>query len=240
LRRTARRRVLLLLGFALPLLGSAPARATDVRLGAGVAWARDASYDAFRENDLLGRFDLCLAYTVFAPAPLRIDVELGYGYVGNLGADVSFAALETGLDVHDAYAGLRASLDAPGLSWLRPYARIQGGLDVGLASFYDSSGGATYEDWDVGGTAYAGGGVEFVLPSTVFLDDSPALLSEPFGFGVFVEGGYLYRSPLGFSPSIPGPENEADAADRIPASGFAAGDVDLSGGELRVGFVARL
>lgn len=225
------------------VLASAPAaRATDVRLGADMAWVQDSSFDAFWTNDLFSRFDVCLAYTTFASVPFRLDAELGYGYAGYLGATAAFAAIESELSVHDAYVGLRASIDPPGLSWLRPYVRVQGGATFGLASFRDASAddAPAYEDWSVGGLVYGGGGVELVLPLGVFLDEPPAPLSEPMAFGIFLEGGYFYRSALSFHPAIPAPEDEDEAADRIPVAGFSAGDVVLSGGELRIGFVARL
>lgn len=227
---------------AVLVLASAPAaRATDLRLGADMAWVQDSSFDAFWTSDLFSRFDVCLAYTTFAAVPFRLDAELGYGYAGYLGADASFASISSELSVHDAYVGLRASLDPPGVSWLRPYVRVQGGATFGLASFRDaSSADAVYEDWAVGGLVYGGGGVEFVLPLKVFLDEPPELLSEPMAFGIFLEGGYFYRSALSFDPTIPAPEDEQAAADRIPVDGFSAGDLVLSGGELRIGFTARL
>jgi|GEM_PF-5799099 len=231
-----------LLVAVLALSWAPAARATDLRLGADLAWVRDSSFDAFWTNDLFSRFDLCLAYTTVAAVPFRLDAELGYGYAGYLGADASFAAITSELSVHDAYVGLRASIDPPGVSWLRPYVRVQGGATFGLASFRDTSAddAPAYEDWSVGGLVYGGGGVEFVVPLGVFLDPPPAPLSEPMAFGVFLEGGYFYRSALSFDPSIPAPEDEDEVADRIPTTGFSAGDVVLSGGELRIGFVARL
>jgi len=226
--------------FAVALLGAlllaAPARATDVRLGADVGWARDASFDAFWENDLFSRLDVGLAYTVLAAGPLRLDVELGYGYAGYLEATSSFDAMTSSLTVHDVFAGVRASYAPEGVSWIRPYAHVQGGVSIGLASFSDSGAGSTtFEDGDVGGMVYGGGGVEFVLPLDVFMDEPPEPLSEPLAFGLYLEGGYFYRTPLGFSPSTP-----SGGDDTIPIRGFTAGDVDLSGGELRLGFVARL
>lgn len=229
-----------LLVAALVLSLAPAARATDLRLGADMAWVQDSSYDAFWTSDLFSRFDVCLAYTTFASVPFRLDAELGYGYAGYLGADASFAAITSELSVHDAYVGLRASIDPPGVSWLRPYVRVQGGATFGLASFRDASASAASEDWSVGGLVYGGAGVEFVLPLGVFLDEPPELLSEPMAFGIFLEGGYFYRSTLSFDPSIPAPDDEREAADRIPVDGFSAGDLVLSGGELRIGFVARL
>ncbi len=231
-----------LLVAALVLSLAPAARATDLRLGADMAWMQDSSFDAFWTNDLFSRFDVCLAYTTFASVPFRLDAELGYGYAGYLGADATFAAITSELSVHDAYVGLRASIDPPGVSWLRPYVRVQGGATFGLASFRDTGAPAAsaYEDWSVGGLVYGGGGVEFVLPLGVFLDEPPELLSEPMAFGIFLEGGYFYRSTLSFDPSIPAPDDEREAADRIPVDGFSAGDLVLSGGELRIGFVARL
>jgi hypothetical protein len=218
------------------------AHATDLRLGADMSWVHDASFDAYWQNDLFSRLDACLAYTVFAATPFRLDAELGYGYAGYLQATVPFASLDTKLYVHDFYAGLRASLAADGVEWVRPYVRVQGGVSLGLASFHDVStaSASTYEDSDVGGLVYGGGGVEIVLPLSVFLDQPPAPLSEPLAFGIYLEGGYFYRTALSFSPTIPGPDDAAADADRIPTRGFSAGDVNLSGGELRLGFLARM
>lgn len=53
------------------------------------------------------------------------------------------------------------------------------------------------------------------------------------------EGDRFYRSVLSFDPAIPAPEDEGEAAARIPVEDFSAGDVVLCGGELRVGFAAR-
>ncbi len=47
-------------------------------------------------------------------------------------------------------------------------------------------------------------------------------------------------SALSFRPALPAPYDAREAADRIPVDGFSAGDRVLSGGELRIGFVARL
>jgi hypothetical protein len=228
--------------FAPALLGclllSAPAaRATDVRLGADVGWARDASFDAFWENDLFSRLDVGLAYTVLAAGPLRLDVELGYGYAGYLEATSSFDGMTSSLTVHDVFAGVRASYAPADASWVRPYVHVQGGAAIGLAAFRDASApdAPSFEDGDVGGLVYGGGGVEFVLPLDVFMDEPPEPISEPLAFGLYLEGGYFYRTPFAFSPSTP-----SGGDDSIPIRGFTAGDVDLSGGELRLGFVARL
>ena len=59
--------------------------------------------------------------------------------------------------------------------------------------------------------------------------------TDPRVFGVYLEGGYFYRTPLSFSASP-----SSGDPDRIPVRGFSAGNLDLSGGELRVGFVARM
>ncbi|MBI5499666.1 MAG: hypothetical protein HY907_05455 [Deltaproteobacteria bacterium] len=222
----------------------ASAAATDLRLGADLAWVRDSSFDAFWENDLLGRLDLCLSYTPLALGPFRLDVEVGYGYAGYLSAVSNFDQVRSSLSIHDVYAGLRASFAPEEASWVRPYARVQGGLAIGLGSFADEGPRAdplaeplrSSEADDLGGLVYGGGGVEFALPLGALMDEPPELLSEPMAFGVFVEGGYFYRTPLDFSPSV----SSSDDPDRIPVQGFSAGDLDLSGGELRVGFVARL
>jgi len=218
------------------LLAAAPARATDLRLGADMAWVRDSSFDTFWTNDLFSRLDICLAYTTFDTVGFRLDAELGYGYAGYLEATAPFAATKSTMAVHDVYAGLRASFDPPGVDWLRPYVRVQGGFTVGLASFTDvgATAAASFDDWDVGGLVYGGGGLEIVLPMRVFMDDPPTVLSEPLAFGVFLEGGYFYRTALAFSPSGAGGD------DTIPVEGFSAGDVDLSGGELRTGFLVRM
>jgi hypothetical protein len=227
---------------ALGVLAAPAARATDVRLGAGMSWVRDTSFDAFWENDLLSRLDVCLSYTVVAAMPFRLDVEVGYGYSGYLEATDSFVSLDSTLTVHDFYAGLRASLAPADAEWVRPYVRVQGGTALGLASFLDTgvANAQRFEASDVGGLVYGGGGVEFVLPLTALLDDAPQVLSEPLAFGIYVEGGYFYRTALSFSPSIPAPDDDAAAADRIPVAGFSAGDVGLSGGEFRIGFLARM
>jgi hypothetical protein len=227
---------------ALGVLAAPAARATDVRLGAGMAWVQDASFDAFWEDDLLSRLDACISYTVVAAMPFRLDVEVGYGYAGYLEATDSFVALDTTLTVHDFYAGLRASLAPADAEWVRPYLRVQGGAALGLASFLDvaATSASRFEASDVGGLVYGGAGVEFVLPMTALLDDAPEVLSEPLAFGIYIEGGYFYRTALSFSPSIPAPDDDAAAADRIPVAGFSAGDVGLSGGELRIGFLARM
>jgi len=237
------RRLLMALGLALSLVAvPGAARATDVRLGAGMAWVQDASFDAFWENDLLSRLDACISYTVVAAMPFRLDAEIGYGYAGYLKASDPFASLDTTLTVHDFYAGLRASIAPSGADWVRPYVRVQGGASLGLASFLDVSAtdAARFEAADVGGLVYGGAGVEFVLPMTALLDDAPEVLSEPLAFGVYIEGGYFYRTSLSFSPSIPAPDDAAAAADRIPVAGFSAGDLGLSGSELRIGFLARM
>jgi hypothetical protein len=227
---------------ALGVLAAPAARATDVRLGAGMAWVQDASFDAFWEDDLLSRLDACISYTVVAAMPFRLDVEVGYGYAGYLEATDSFVALDTTLTVHDFYAGLRASLAPADAEWVRPYLRVQGGAALGLASFLDvaATSASRFEASDVGGLVYGGAGVEFVLPMTALLDDAPEVLSEPLAFGIYIEGGYFYRTALSFSPSLPAPDDDAAAADRIPVAGFSAGDVGLSGGELRIGFLARM
>lgn len=227
---------------ALMLVVALPAHATDVRLGGDLAWVRDSSFDAFQTSDVLGRLDVCLGYTVLTPAWVRLDAELGYGYTGTSTATATFAGIESSLSVHDVYAGVRASVDLQSLWWVRPYVRLQGGVAFGSASFRDTraAGGPTYEDLSAAGLVYSGGGLEFVLPLSLFLVDPPVPLSEPMAFGIFVEGGYLFRSGLSFDPSIPPPEDEEEAADRIPVQGFSAGDVLLSGGHLRFGFLVRL
>ena len=152
-----------------------------------------------------------------------------------------FDRIRSSLAIHDLFAGVRASFAPSDASWVRPYARVQGGLVLGYASFADenttSDGGllSSSEADDLGGLVYGGGGVEFSLPLDALMDDPPELISEPLAFGVYVEGGYFYRTPLSFSASP-----SSGDPDRIPVRGFSAGDLDLSGGELRLGFVARM
>lgn len=215
------------------------AAATGLRIGTEVSWVRDTSYDVFSEDDVLAEIDVGLSYTVARPGIFLLDLELGYRYLGSAEAVVAFADLTSDLTGHEAYAGVRGAID-PGLTWLRPYARLQTGALFGIASFRDrAAAGWTLEDWAPAAVVYAGAGIEILFPPTVFSAEPPDLLTESFSMGLYVEGGYSYRSALAFSPMRPDPEDPDVAADLIPADGFAAGDLSLSGGDLRAGFVAR-
>ncbi|MDI7267613.1 MAG: hypothetical protein QME96_06435 [Myxococcota bacterium] len=223
---------------AVSLLPS-PSAATEIRLGSEITWVHDSSYDAFWTDDGMTRFDLGLSYTVARPSILLLDVEAGYRYAGHLGADIGFAAMSTSLSLHEAYAGVRAAFDV-GLSWFRPYARLQSGALFGTASFLDEAAGAVaLEDWAPAAVVSAGAGVEFVLPPSFLSAGERVLLTEAFTFGVFVESGYSYRSALSFSPRRPESDDPEVEADLIPAAGFSAGDLSLSGADLRIGLLAR-
>jgi hypothetical protein len=111
--------------------------------------------------------------------------------------------------------------------WLVPHARVGVGLLVGRLGV-TPSGGAEIVDRSVAFAGHALVGAELLWPRA-------RLRQGSFNFGLVIEGGYSFASPLGFTltPSRP------DDLRAIPVSGASLGSLVLHGGQLRVGALVR-
>jgi len=157
-----------------------------------------------------------------------VDVEDVYG-----AGRISFSH-------HSAVLGVEWEHPA-GAHWVRPFVRGELGLTFGFLGLgYDVSGDEDVSDWAMAGRGHAGVGVRLVPFNTM-----PAAKEgeEPrtggVSFGIDVEVGYTYASPLDFDDLRPPEPDEDEDPPRIPLRSLAFGSLDLSGVEMRIGALIR-
>jgi hypothetical protein len=208
---------------ALTLLAATPARAqNEVALRVTNGFYPSPSLDLFASDDLV------------------LGAELGYSrellriWRGSLWAEGSYLVSSSKAESFSGQLQSKALFNTLNLGvlyrlplwrWLVPHARFGLGVLIGTLSL-DPSGTDKVSD-----TSAALSG-QFLVGAELLW---PRALRRGFNFGLVIEGGYSFSSPLGFSVE---PEQPEDLR-TIPVSGADLGSVVLHGGQFRVGAVFR-
>lgn len=229
---TALRTTMTLCAGALVLAAAAPARAQrppdpwQVSVHVDVLWHLDAAYDVFsRGTSVNAAPGLSVARDLARGERLSLGLELGWR---NETATGRYAQVfDTTFTSHTFYGAVVARYAV--WRWFQPYVRVAGGAAYGEATFDPATGGAQLWDaaWSVHGSA--GGGI-LVATGPVFSAEGVRSL----GFAVAIEGGMQLGTPYEFGVEPEAPEDEDEAADRIPVRAVPLGTLDPAAPYLRL------
>jgi hypothetical protein len=116
------------------------------------------------------------------------------------------------------------------MAWVVPFARAGLGVGIGTLELEGDGVAGAVEDTAASFCGYLLVGVEVLLPLRRFRETG-----HGFTLGLVVEGGVAFASGLSFEL---GPE-EDDELLQIPFESSSLGRINTSGGQVRVGLVAR-
>lgn len=186
-------------------------------------------YDAVSDNDHLAQLELNYARRLYALGEGDLWAEGSY-LVGSAQDSIFGGRLETHVLLQSASLGVRYTY--PLLAWLIPYGRA--GMGVGVGTFELTGGGrdaeASVEDRAAAFCAYMLVGVEVLLPLRRFRETG-----HGFTIGLVIEGGIALSTGLSFDLA---PEEDEELL-QIPVQATGVGRINPTGGQLRLGVVAR-
>lgn len=215
----------LLVALGLP----AAARADNsVSMRVNNTWVAHSGFDLVSDDDHMAQMEFNYARRLYplwdgglwAEASYMLGAQQDKLFGGQLETDVLFQAITVG-----------ARFTYPIFSWLVPFTRAALGVGIGSLSLEGAMvGGDAVHDTTAAFCGHLLVGVEVLLPLRRFRETG-----RGFTIGLVIEGGIGFSSGLGFDIA---PE-EDDELLQIPLEGSGLGRINPSGGQLRVGVVAR-
>lgn len=217
---------------------------------------RDPSFDLFSDRDVLAGFELSVMRRVWTELSLGLSWQAGGASDGFIFNQFKFDYRQQSAMVTAVYESTELSRHLVGADWLRPTARLEGGVVFGRASVkFDEPAGDVASDqiqWKVAPRVFAGVGLRFVpfSNSRVPTDKDREEGRTPSGytFALDAEFGWSFLTRMDFDGLAPDPDGEtrdarsggsADDESAITRHPLDLGELNLDGVEFRVGLSMR-